>query len=87
MEPNEISRYYPLLYHMAEGGSWRNISRHGLLSTRSLIELFEVNAAARETILRRRRSTSVELTHDLAPQSSATRYRSVSRALRPASST
>jgi hypothetical protein len=50
---------------MAEAGSWRSISRHGLLSTRSLIELFEVNDGARETILRRRRSTSVELTHEV----------------------
>lgn len=65
MELNELSRRYPLLYHMAEAGSWNSISRHGLLSTRSLIDLFEVNDGVRETILRRRRPTSVKLTHDV----------------------
>ncbi len=65
MDPTEISRHYSLLYHMAEAGSWNSISRHGLLSTRSLIDLFEVNDDARKTILRRRRPTSVELTHDV----------------------
>jgi hypothetical protein len=50
---------------MAEAGSWDSITQHGLLSTRSLIDLFEVNGDARKSILRRRRPSSVRLTHDV----------------------
>lgn len=65
MNSSEISEHYPLLYHMAEAGSWDSIVRHGLLSTRGLIDLFEVNGDARSAILRRRRSASVPLHHDV----------------------
>jgi hypothetical protein len=65
MDPREISKHYPLLYHMAEAGSWDSVSQHGLLSTRRLIDLFEVNGNARDEILRRRRPASVALHHDL----------------------
>lgn len=63
MKASEIAENYPLLYHMAEAGSWDSISRHGLLSTRSLIDLFEVDGAARDAILRHRRPASVRLEH------------------------
>jgi hypothetical protein len=63
MDPSEISKHYPLLYHIAEAGSWDSISRHGLLSTRSLIDLFEIDGDARDQILRRRRPASVQLHH------------------------
>jgi Family of unknown function (DUF7002) len=63
MKASEIAEYYPRLYHMAEAGSWESISRHGLLSTRSLIDLFDVDGAARDAILRHRRPASVRLEH------------------------
>src|SRR5271156_1981230 len=63
MDSADLTRHYPLLYHMAEAGSWDSISRHGLLSTRSLIDLFDVNGHAREAILRARRGASVPLEH------------------------
>ncbi len=63
MDPRDLSRQYPLLYHMAEAGSWDSISEHGLLSTRSLIDLFEVDGDARDAILRVRRAASVPLEH------------------------
>ncbi len=59
MDPRDLSQHYPVLYHMAEAGSWDSISEHGLLSTRSLIDLFEVDGDARDAILRARRPASV----------------------------
>jgi hypothetical protein len=59
----ELIQDCPTLYHMAEGGSWPSIRRHGLLSTAALVDLFEVAGAKREAILRRHRPTGVALEH------------------------
>jgi hypothetical protein len=63
MDPADIIRHYPVLYHMAELGSWDSINRHGLLSTRALIDLFEVKEPLRSQILRQRRPKGVALSH------------------------
>jgi hypothetical protein len=34
--PEELSKTYPRLYHMADADSWQNIQKLGLLSTSSL---------------------------------------------------
>lgn len=54
---------YPRLYHMAEDGSWPSIRAHGLLSTRALLERFEVPEPRRSELLRQRRPESVSITH------------------------
>ncbi len=46
----EIITRHPLLYHMAEVGTWENIQRHGLLSTVALLRLFEVSEPQRSVI-------------------------------------
>src|SRR6266571_5536359 len=61
--PAELAAYYPRLYHMAEGGSWASIQRHGLLSTEALLDLFEVTAEKRGPILARQRTHDVAITH------------------------
>lgn len=53
----------PILFHMAEAGSWPSIRRHGLLSTSALLDLFEIEGAARTAAEARRRPRSVPLTH------------------------
>jgi len=63
MDHAEIIRHYPRLYHMAELGSWESIKRHGLLSTRALLDLFEAKDPVRSQILRRRRPECVRLQH------------------------
>ena len=63
MDPADIASHYPLLYHMAEQGSWTSIRRHGLLSTRGLLDLFEVDEPRRSQILSLRRPKSVPLEH------------------------
>ena len=61
--PQELADTYPLLYHMADAGSWESIWKHGLLSTSSLLELFEINGKEREDIEAKRRPESVEIAH------------------------
>ena len=40
----------PVLFHMAERGSWESIRKHGLLSTSALLDLFGVSGSDRECI-------------------------------------
>lgn len=61
--PARLAEYYPRLYHMAEGGSWASIQRHGLLSTEALLDLFEVTREKRSPILTRQRTHDVPITH------------------------
>lgn len=60
---NFILANYPRLYHMAEEGSWPSIAAHGLLSTASLLDLFEVPSALCTTLLESRRPESVTIRH------------------------
>ena len=40
MRPEDLSRHYPVLYHIAWGGSWPSIEEHGLLATKALLQLY-----------------------------------------------
>jgi len=62
---DELAKYFPALYHMAEDGSWDSIRRHGLLSTTALLDLFEYSGDVREAIEARRRPSSVAVTHPI----------------------
>jgi uncharacterized protein DUF7002 len=59
----ELSRRHPTLYHMAEGGAWPSIERHGLLSTAALLDLFGISGDARTAIESRHRPESVVIRH------------------------
>jgi hypothetical protein len=48
---------------MAEAGSWPGIKRHGLLSSESLLDLFEVTGKRRTEILAARRPASAPIEH------------------------
>ena len=48
---------------MADGSSWAGIQRHGLLSTEALLDLFEVPAARRSSILDVQRTQSITIDH------------------------
>jgi uncharacterized protein DUF7002 len=61
--PDELAAFYPYLYHMAEPGTWESICRHGLLSTSSLLTLFEFDGEARRPYEERKREESVEINH------------------------
>jgi hypothetical protein len=64
MNATAIVNHYPRLYHMAELGSWASVKRHGLLSTRALVDLFEVRDPLRLELLQQRRPESVRLRHE-----------------------
>ncbi len=55
MRPEQLTEHYPRLYHMAWSGSWAGIETHGLLSTRSLVELYGPSPSKCREILRRHR--------------------------------
>lgn len=63
MTAAELAEIYPRLFHMAEDGSWRSIREHGLLSTKALLELFDVGPQERRALLNARRPESVLLVH------------------------
>ena len=57
-----ISRY-PVLYHMAEDGSFESIMRLGLLSTSALLDRFEIEDEQRFAIESARRPEIVRVEH------------------------
>lgn len=63
VRPEVLVARFPRLYHMAETGSWHAIQRHGLLSTRALVDLFELQGDKREALLARHRPNSVLIRH------------------------
>ncbi len=63
MNEDQLVAMHPRLYHMAELGSWPSIERHGLLSTKALIELFEVDEGLSLRLTRERRPEKVTLQH------------------------
>jgi hypothetical protein len=63
MEIGRLISRHPVLYHMAEDGSWESIRGLGLLSTRALLDRFEVEGGLRFDIEPRRRPGIVEIGH------------------------
>ncbi len=63
MTPEELAAKHPYLYHITEPGAWLSIKQNGLLSTSSLLELFEIKGMERTLIETKRRSSSVPLDH------------------------
>lgn len=63
LQKKQLAESYPLLFHMAEDGSWPSIRQHGLLSTDALLDLFGVRGKERDAIVSRRRPESVTITH------------------------
>ncbi len=63
--PALLAARYPRLYHMAYRGSWPSIKRHGLLSTRALLDLFGIRGAPRRKLESMHRPNSIKITHDV----------------------
>ncbi len=63
MHQDELIRLYPKLHHMAAPDAWPSIVEYGLLSTRALLDLFEVHDPLREQLLSEHRPRSVTITH------------------------
>jgi hypothetical protein len=66
-ELEELLTDCPILYHMAECGSWPSICSRGLLSTSALLDTYGISGASRLEIETQRRLSSVTLrNHGLA---------------------
>ena len=65
MTPHELAERHPRLYHVTEPGAWTNIKKRGLLSTRHLLDLFELQGEERKQIEEKRRPSTVRLQHPL----------------------
>lgn len=68
MRGEQLVETYPRLFHMAWEGSWPNIQKHGLLSTRALLELYEVDEGDAERIVREHRSHWIGVEKDGLPR-------------------
>lgn len=68
MDADIFCETYPRLYHMAHHSALPGIFKHGLLSTRSLLDLFAIFGEEREAIITRMRPKSVTIKHPVHGQ-------------------
>lgn len=61
MRSEDLWCHYPTLYHIAWGGSWPSIERHGLLSTRALLRAYGKSDEEIEVLTQARRGHWVEI--------------------------
>jgi hypothetical protein len=67
MDPAQLARLYPTVYHMAEDGSWPSIRDRGLLSTKAIVDLYQPGDQVKADILAAARRKKITLTHDGLP--------------------
>ena len=67
MRAQQLVETYPRLFHMAWEGSWPSIREHGLLSTRALLELYEVEEQVAQKIVGEHRPHWIEIKKDGFP--------------------
>ena len=61
MKPEDLWRRYPVLYHIAWGGSWPSIKEHGLLSTKALLRSYGKNETEIKELTQARRGHWVNI--------------------------
>ena len=61
MNPRDLWRQYPILYHIAWEGSWPSIRENGLLSAKALLRLYEKDEEEIARLTQRRRPHWVEI--------------------------
>jgi hypothetical protein len=63
MTIDELVENYPRLYHMATGGSWTTIQRHGLMPTVHIVRTSALPASQQTQLLTQRRPVSTAIAH------------------------
>lgn len=61
MRPEDLWRHYPVLYHIAWGGSWPSIEEHGLLSAKALLRSYGKSGEEIAELTQARRPHWVEI--------------------------
>jgi hypothetical protein len=64
VDAHEFAIRYPTLYHMADEVAWPSIQKHGLLSTRAMVDLYDPEPAIRAAILCGVRRSCITLESD-----------------------
>jgi hypothetical protein len=72
LSPEEIASMHPRLFHTTQPRAVPSIRNHGLLSTSSLLTLFDVPAAARQSIETLRRPGGITIAHPTHGEASIT---------------
>ena len=67
-ELEELITDCPVLFHMAERGSWEAIEERGLLSTSAILDLYSIQGIDRARIERTHRSSGVEVNAEGLPR-------------------
>ncbi len=65
MTPVELAKKHPRLFHVTKASAWPSIAKHGLLSTKSLLELFEIPAVRAFELLTQKRLDPTPLGHHI----------------------
>lgn len=63
MTPEELADLHPRLFHVTEPGAWPTIKNHGLMSTATILDLFEVGDPLRSEVAYNCRPKQVPLSH------------------------
>lgn len=61
MTPEELADLHPTVFHMTADGAWPSIRRHGLLSTRAILELCAMTGEEHHKLSTGRRVESIHL--------------------------
>ncbi len=61
MKPEDLWEHYPVLYHIAWGGSWPSIEKYGLLSTSELLQEYGKNEEEIRNLTQVRRAEPVQI--------------------------
>ena len=61
MDVEELIARHPRVFHTMSATAWPSVQRHGLLSTQQLIDLFDLDTAERDRLLRAPRKQSTVL--------------------------
>ena len=68
MRADDLVGGYPRLFHIAWEGSWPSIRKYGLMSTKNLLKLYQVDKAEADSLVSEHRSHWVEIKREgLAP--------------------
>jgi hypothetical protein len=68
VDVEQLVTRHPILFHMAQAGTWPSIQAHGLLSTRAIVDLCQPLEASAAAVLNTVRRDSVTLQHETGTQ-------------------
>jgi hypothetical protein len=67
VDADQLTELHPVVYHMAEDGSWPSILERGLLSAQAIIDLYQPDDGDKTEILATVRRRKITLTRDGLP--------------------